>query len=665
MFSKVLIANRGEIALRILRACRQMGIQTVAVHSTADGDAMHVRLADESVCIGPAASSQSYLNAAAILTAAEISGAQAIHPGFGFLSENADFAQMVQDHGLTFIGPSPDHIAVMGSKARAKQKAVELGLSVIEGSDGQLRDVDHARSLAEKLGYPILLKAVAGGGGKGMRVVWKDDELQSLFNNAQAEALASFGEGGLYMEKFLKTPRHIEFQVLGDHHGNVVCLGDRDCSIQRNHQKIWEEAPSCALTEAQRSSMTQLVVKAMTDFGYRNAGTLEFLYENDQFYFIEMNTRIQVEHPVTEMITGIDLVQEQIKIAAGLPLSFTQSDVRLQGHAIECRINAEDPLTFMPSPGKIDVCLPPGGPFVRVDSALYPGYRVPPYYDSLVAKLVVHGPDRASCLARLRGALDEYVISGIKTLIPLHRNLCEHKDVQTGQVHVKWLEQTYGKPESHSLIAKDGSGGTKVGVNNVPSPARQERKPKGSGILMLTAFWTALGLFGALSLCGCSPKPPKLQGVHYLTRPTALLPASKIQFNGPPPSPGAFAYVPITLADMLRQWSQNGIAPSGAPGTITITITDASVKESRLSKSPGLEGWVRTENTEQYTACIHATMERVGQSGSKKRIMISAQADRYAPENCTLEGRRKIMLCLYEDVLNRFVQEVDRVSNEL
>lgn len=443
MFKKIVIANRGEIALRILRACKELGIPTVALHSTADAEAMHVRLADESVCIGPGPSSKSYLDMVSVLTAAEITGADAIHPGFGFLSENAKFAAMVEDHGITFIGPSSEHILMMGSKAIAKKKAEELGLSVIKGSDGHLESLNQAKDAAQDIGYPVLLKAVAGGGGKGMRVVNSEEDLKSLYEQAQAEALANFSDGRLYMEKYLKKPRHIEFQVLGDKYGNVVCLGDRDCSIQRNHQKIWEEAPSCALTPHQRQEMIEKVNQAMKTLGYCNAGTLEFLYEDGQFYFIEMNTRIQVEHPVTEMVTGIDLVRQQILIAAGEPLTIKQEDVRFYGHAIECRINAENSDNFMPSPGIVEVCLPPGGPFVRVDSALYPGYKIPPYYDSLIAKLITHAPDRPTCLARMERALDEYVITGIDTLIPLHKKLCQDSDVQTGDVHVKWLEQSF------------------------------------------------------------------------------------------------------------------------------------------------------------------------------------------------------------------------------
>jgi acetyl-CoA carboxylase biotin carboxylase subunit len=445
--SKILIANRGEIALRILRACQELDLKTVAVHSTADAEAMHVRLADESVCIGPAPGLQSYLNIPSILTAAEVTNADAIHPGFGFLSENADFAEMVTAHGLTFIGPKAHHIRTMGQKVIAKQTAVELGMVVISGSDGEVESLDHARHLGETTGYPVLLKATAGGGGKGMRVIWNDSEMSRLLPQAQTEAMASFGNSGMYIEKYLQRPRHIEFQVLGDLHGNMVCLGDRECSVQRNHQKIWEEAPSSILSAKERSHMMDMVITAMKKFQYSSLGTLEFLYEDGQFYFIEMNTRIQVEHPVTEMITGMDLVKEQIRVAQGHKLSFAQEDIVLRGHSIECRINAEHPETFRPSPGTVESYLAPGGPFVRVDSALFAGYRIPPYYDSLVAKLIVHGRDRGECLARLRHALNEYVITGIDTLIPLHQKLCQHPDIRTANYHVKWLENEFLSPE--------------------------------------------------------------------------------------------------------------------------------------------------------------------------------------------------------------------------
>lgn len=442
-FSKVLIANRGEIALRVLRACRELGLQTVAVHSTADANAMHVKLADESVCIGPAPSRQSYLCIPAILSAADITGADAIHPGFGFLSENAHFAEMVAAHGMTFIGPSPQHIHTMGQKALAKQTAQKLGLMVVQGSDGEVHSAQEALAVANDIGYPVLLKATAGGGGKGMRVVHCAQDVVPLFDQAQSEAMANFGYGGMYVEQFLQKPRHIEFQVLGDLFGHVICLGDRECSVQRNHQKIWEEAPASVLSAEQRHFMMGKVVHAMKEFGYSSLGTLEFLYENGQFYFIEMNTRVQVEHPVTEMITGIDLVKEQIRVAQGLPLAYAQSDITLVGHAIECRINAENPVNFMPSPGCVDTHIPPGGPFIRVDSALFPGYRVPPYYDSLVSKVVAYGTCRQEALDRMHRALQEYIITGIDTLIPLHMLLCRHPDIVNNEVYVKWLEQKY------------------------------------------------------------------------------------------------------------------------------------------------------------------------------------------------------------------------------
>jgi acetyl-CoA carboxylase biotin carboxylase subunit len=406
---------------------------------------MHVRLADESVCIGPASGLLSYLNIPSILAAAEVTNADAIHPGFGFLSENADFAEMVTAHGLTFIGPNAELIRTMGQKVVAKQTAIALGLSVISGSEGEINSVADACAIADTIGYPVLLKATAGGGGKGMRIVRTRQEMVELLPQAQGEALASFGNASMYMEKFLERPRHIEFQVLGDLHGNVVCLGDRECSVQRNHQKIWEEAPSPIISDVERAHMTEKVIAAMKKFNYTSLGTLEFLYEHGEFYFIEMNTRIQVEHPVTEMITGIDLVKEQIRVAQGHTLSFSQEDIVLRGHAIECRINAENPITFRPSPGKIQEYLTPGGPFVRVDSALFAGYVVPPYYDSLISKLIVHGRDREECLARLRHALNEYVITGIDTLIPLHQQLSCHPDVIKADYHVKWLENEFLK----------------------------------------------------------------------------------------------------------------------------------------------------------------------------------------------------------------------------
>lgn len=441
MFKKVLIANRGEIALRILRACHEMGIHTVAVHSLADQNAMHVRFADESVCIGPASSKESYLNAHAILSAATITGADAIHPGIGFLSENAEFAAMVEEHGFTFIGPSPEHIGVMGDKITAKNAVKKLGLPVVPGTEKPLSDLAEARQCAEKIGYPVLIKAAGGGGGKGMKVVFCETELAEAISLAQTESKACFGNDQVFMEKYLAEPRHIEVQVLADHYGNVVHLGERDCSIQRKHQKVWEEAPSPAITSAQRAALGERVVNAVKELGYRGVGTFEFLYENGEFYFIEMNTRLQVEHPITEMITSIDLVREQIRVAQGEKLGFTQEDVVFRGHAIECRINAEDPETFFPSPGKVTEYHVPGGLRVRVDSALYTGYMVPPYYDSLVAKLIVHGNDREMCLMRLNRALREFVIDGIKTTIPLHQRLVHDPEIRAGEYDIHWLER--------------------------------------------------------------------------------------------------------------------------------------------------------------------------------------------------------------------------------
>ncbi|MBY0264676.1 MAG: acetyl-CoA carboxylase biotin carboxylase subunit [Holosporales bacterium] len=440
MIKKILIANRGEIALRILRAAREMNIETVAVHSTADADAMHVRLSDESVCIGPAPSKQSYLNVAAILSAAEITGADAIHPGVGFLSENATFARIVEEHGLIFIGPKADHIALMGDKIQAKKTAAEIGLPLTPGSDGALTSFEHAEKTTKEIGYPVLIKAASGGGGKGMKVAKNPSDLEEAYAMARIEANANFGNDVVYMERYLAAPRHIEVQVIGDHYGNVVQLGERDCSIQRRHQKIWEEAPSSALTPEAREKLGDLVQKAIKKMGYFSAGTLEFLFEEGSFYFIEMNTRLQVEHPITEMITGIDLMQEQIRVAAGLPLSFTQEDVSWSGHAIECRINAENPETFLPSPGTVTAYLPPGGFRVRVDSPLYAGYKIPPYYDSLIAKLIVHGSDRSDCLKRLRRALQEYVIVGPETLLPLHRRLSLEPAIEKGEYTIHWLE---------------------------------------------------------------------------------------------------------------------------------------------------------------------------------------------------------------------------------
>ncbi|MEX2409732.1 MAG: acetyl-CoA carboxylase biotin carboxylase subunit, partial [Rhodovibrionaceae bacterium] len=440
MFEKVLIANRGEIALRIHRACREMGISTVAVHSTADADAMHVRLADESVCIGPPPSRESYLNMPAILSAATITGADAIHPGVGFLSENASFATMVEEHGFTFIGPAPEHIALMGDKVAAKEAAVRLGIPVVPGSDGAIESEEEAKRVAEDTGYPVLIKAAAGGGGRGMKVAWAPEELGDAFRMARNEAKAAFGYDQVYMEKYLSKPRHIEMQMLADGKGGVVHLGERDCSLQRRHQKLLEEAPSPALNSRQREEIGQVAIDALRELGYASAGTLEFLFEDGQFFFIEMNTRLQVEHPISEAITGIDLVREQIRVAAGHALSFTQDDIKFVGHAIECRINAEHPETFAPSPGLITDYHPPGGLGVRVDSGIYANYRVPPHYDSLIAKLIVHGATRNECLMRLRRALDEIVIDGIDTSIPLHRRVIMEPDFINGAYDIHWLE---------------------------------------------------------------------------------------------------------------------------------------------------------------------------------------------------------------------------------
>jgi acetyl-CoA carboxylase biotin carboxylase subunit len=441
MFEKVLIANRGEIALRIHRACREMGIRTVAVHSTADADAMHVRLADESVCIGPPPSRDSYLNMAAIISAATITGADAIHPGIGFLSENATFAQMVEEHGITFIGPSAEHLVIMGDKVQAKDAATRFGIPVVPGSAGEINGEAEAKRIAAETGYPVLIKAAAGGGGKGMRVATSEADLMAAYSMARTEAKASFGNDAVYMEKYLSHPRHIEIQIIGDSHGNVVHLGERDCSLQRRHQKVLEEAPSPALNAEQRARIGKIAVDAMKTMGYKSVGTIEFLFQDGEFYFIEMNTRLQIEHPVTEMITGIDLVREQIRVASGAPLSFAQEDVVINGHAIECRINAEDPETFLPSPGRITDFHAAGGLGVRVDSALYSGYRVPPNYDSLIAKLVVHGRTRNEALMRLRRALEEMVIGGVKTNIPLHSRLIAAPDFINGAYDIRWLEK--------------------------------------------------------------------------------------------------------------------------------------------------------------------------------------------------------------------------------
>ena len=441
MFHKVLIANRGEIALRIQRACREMGIRSVAVHSTADANAMHVRLADESICIGPPPASESYLNQVAILSAAAISNAEAIHPGYGFLSENAEFAAMVEEHGITFVGPSPEHIRLMGDKVAAKRSCKQAGIPVVPGSDGPVENADEARAIAAEIGYPVLVKAAAGGGGRGMKVVHSEDELASQMALARAESVAAFGNGALYLEKYLSQPRHIEVQILADLHGTVVHLGERDCSLQRRHQKVLEEAPSPALSAEARTRIGTLAARAAAALGYRSVGTFEFLYEGGEFYFIEMNTRLQVEHPITEMVCGLDLVREMLRVAAGAPLGFTQEDIQFTGHAVECRINAENPQTFTPSPGRISDYHAPGGLGVRVDSALYTGYTVPPYYDSMIAKLIVHGPDRNVCLMRLQRALDEYVISGIDTTIPLHQRLLQASEFIDGDYTIHWLER--------------------------------------------------------------------------------------------------------------------------------------------------------------------------------------------------------------------------------
>ncbi len=439
MFEKVLIANRGEVALRIHRACREMGIRTVAVHSEADANAMHVRLADEAVCIGPARSADSYLNKPAIISAAVITGADAIHPGFGFLSENADFAEMVEKHGITFIGPTVEQMRLMGDKITARKAAKEAGLPITEGSPA-LESVDDAKTWAEKIGYPVIIKAKDGGGGKGMKIAYSDDDIEEAFNMAKAEAKASFPSDVVYMEKYLQHPRHIEMQILADKYGNVVHLGERDCSIQRNNQKVIEECPSPALNQSQRNEIGELVRKAIAKIGYCNAGTLEFLYENGKFYFMEMNTRLQVEHPITEAVTGIDIVKEQIRIASGAHLGYTQDDIKFNGHAIECRINAEDPATFTPCPGKITEWHAPGGLGVRVDSEIYSGYTIPPFYDSMIAKLIVHANTRNAALMRLRRALEEFVIMGVKTTIPLHQEIISQPEYLDGQYDIHWLE---------------------------------------------------------------------------------------------------------------------------------------------------------------------------------------------------------------------------------
>ena len=439
--TRILIANRGEIALRIHRAAHEMGIETVAVHSTADADAMHVRLADSAVCIGPPAAGDSYLNVAAIISAAEISRADAIHPGYGFLSENAKFAEIVEAHNIAWIGPKPEHIRTMGDKVEAKRTAGALGLPLVPGSDGAIESIEEAKRVAAEIGYPVLVKAASGGGGRGMKVVLDEGSLESLIGQAKSEAKAAFGDDTVYLEKYLSNPRHIEFQIFGDGRGNAIHLGERDCSLQRRHQKVLEEAPSPVISAAERDRMGGIVSKAMADMGYRGAGTIEFLWEDGEFYFIEMNTRLQVEHPVTEAITGLDLVREQIRIADGKPLSVTQDEIRFTGHAIECRINAEDPFNFTPSPGEVTSYHAAGGMHVRVDSGLYAGYRIPPYYDSMIAKLIVYGRTREGCIMRLRRALEEMVIGGVKTSIPLHQALMQEPDILNGDYSIKWLEE--------------------------------------------------------------------------------------------------------------------------------------------------------------------------------------------------------------------------------
>ena len=444
MFEKILIANRGEVALRIVRACREMGIRTVAVHSTADESAMHVRFADESVCIGPPSAKESYLNVPAILTAAAVTGADAIHPGIGFMSENASFAEMVEEHGFVFIGPTPEHIRTMGDKVTAKATVEKLGIPTVPGSPGALASEDFARATALKIGYPVLIKAAAGGGGKGMKVAFNDTELKEAYQLARSEARAAFGNDEVYMEKYLVHPRHIEVQLLGDQHGNAVHFGERDCSIQRRHQKVIEEAPSPALNADQRQYIGTLAADVIRKLGYRGVGTMEFLFEDGKFYFIEMNTRLQIEHTITEMITGIDLVREQIRVASGMPLAYKQEDIRFLGHSIECRINAENPETFMPSPGKIVGYHAPGGLGVRVDSALYDGYRIPPHYDSMIAKLIVHGTSRNECLLRLKRSLAEFVVGGIQTTLPLHQRIIAQADFINGDYDIHWLEKFLG-----------------------------------------------------------------------------------------------------------------------------------------------------------------------------------------------------------------------------
>ena len=443
IFKKILIANRGDVALRILRAAKDLKIPTVAIHSSADNDSMHVKLADESVCIGPAKSSDSYLNKQAIISAALVTGADAIHPGVGFLSENADFAEIVNAHGIKFIGPSPEHIRTMGDKVSAKIAAEKAGLPLVPGSKGSISSLNNAKEEALKIGFPLIIKAAAGGGGRGMKVANSVDELSEAFSSARSEAKAAFGNDTVYIEKYLKNPRHIEVQVFADSHGNVIHLGERECSIQRRHQKLLEECPSPVLSYEQRKKIGELSAKATKKLGYLGLGTIEYLFENNEFFFIEMNTRLQVEHPITEMVTGLDLVCEQIKIASGQRLGFDQKDIHFNGHAIEFRINAENPDTFLPSPGKINTFHPPGGPGVRIDSIVYQGYQIPPYYDSLISKLIVFGNDRENCLLRSQRALDEFIIEPIDTSIELHKKLLRNKDILKGAYSIKWLEETF------------------------------------------------------------------------------------------------------------------------------------------------------------------------------------------------------------------------------
>ena len=447
MFSKILIANRGDVALRVLRACKELNIKTVAVHSTADNDAMHVRLADESVCIGPPSSAKSYLNIPAIITAAKLVGADAIHPGVGFLSENAEFAEIVEAHNINFIGPKTEHIKCMGDKIEAKITAQKLGIPLVPGSKGDIVNYESAKKEAEQVGYPVLIKAASGGGGRGMKVALTKEELESAFISAKNEAKAAFGDDRVYIERYLQNPRHIEVQIIGDKFGNTVHLGERECSIQRRHQKVIEEAPSPAINETTRNRIGTIASNAAAEMGYLGLGTIEFLYENGEFFFIEMNTRLQVEHPITEAITGIDLVREQIRIAAGLPLSFKQDDVKINGHAIECRINAENPITFIPSPGKIEEFHSPSGLGVRVEACVYSGYVVPPYYDSLIAKLIVHGDNRNHCISRLKQALKEIIIEPISTTIELHKDILDTKVMEEGSYDIRWLENELLDPK--------------------------------------------------------------------------------------------------------------------------------------------------------------------------------------------------------------------------